>query len=171
MRRFGILGQLVFIGAVALSGCDKPTPAEKAVDDAKDIAMVEAAQHAYGPPVPLDPLPITPADLERAGLLGANCSFEPEGHADPVLVARSKQAVMKLGKTMTAFASDNGSKPLPLGTWTHYVGKEASLRILKAEGEGGLGGQAGVEWQATLIVADLHDRTVYTSPGRLRCGA
>lgn len=171
MRRVALLGQMVLIGVLALSACDKPTPTEKAIDDAKDIAMVEAAQHNYGPPQPLDPLPITPADLERAGLLGAGCSFEAEGQTDPVLVARPKQAVMKLGKNLTPFASDNGSKALPLGTWAHYVGKEGSVRILKADGEGGLGGQAGVDWLATLTVTDVHDRTVYTSPGRLRCGS
>lgn len=156
---------------LALSACDKETPAEKAIDDAKDIAMVEAAQHNYGPPIPLDPLPLTPADIERARLIGAGCSFEAEGQSDPVLIARPKQAVMKVGKELTAFASDNGSTQLPLGTWAHYVGKAGSLRIHKADGEGGLGGQAGVEWQATLTVTDQHDRTVYSSPGRLRCGA
>ncbi|MFT4027326.1 MAG: hypothetical protein QM676_11065 [Novosphingobium sp.] len=163
--------RLLLLAVLALAACDKPTPAEKAADDARDIAMVEAAQHNYGPPVALDPSPITLADRERARLIGAGCSFEAEGQSDPVLIAQPKHAVMKLGRELTAFASDNGSTQLPLGTWAHYVGKEGSLRINKAAGEGGLGGQGGVEWQATLTVTDQHDRTVYSSPGRLRCGA
>lgn len=162
---------LVIAVLLALAGCDKSSLAEKAADDAKDIAMVEAAQKNYAPPQALDPEPIRPADLERAGLLGAGCKFEPEGRTDPVLVTQPKRAAMKLGRNMTSFASDNGSTPLPLGTWAHYVGKAGSLRIEKAAGEGGLGGQGGLEWDARLTATDEHDRIVYTSAGRLRCGA
>lgn len=160
----------LILSALALSGCNKSTPAEKAVDDAKAIAMVEAAQHNYGPPVAIEPQPIMPADLDRAGLLGAGCRFEAEGQSDPVLVARPKQAVLKLGRNLTSFASDNGSGVLPLGVWEHYVSKTHSLRITKAPGQGGLGGQNGLEWAATLTVTDDHDRTVFTRPGKLRCG-
>ena len=160
----------VIAALCALPACNKSTPADKAAEDARAIALVEAAQHNYGPPVPLDPQPITPADLERARLIGAGCSFEAEGQIDPVLIARPTRAVMKVGRELVAFASDNGSTQLPLGTWAHYVGKAGSLRIHKAEGEGGLGGQSGVEWQATLTATDQHDRTIYSSPGRLRCG-
>lgn len=163
---------LVIAAALALSGCKPaPTPAEQAAADAKAIAQVEAANRSFGPPVALDPEPIRPADLDRAGLLDAGCSFEAEGQTDPLLVARPKRAVMKLGRNLTSFASDPGSTALPLGTWTHYVGKAGSLRIVKADGGGGIEGQAGLEWSATLIVSDEHDRTVFSSPGRLRCGA
>jgi hypothetical protein len=86
-------------------------------------------------------------------------------------VTRPKRAVMKLGRDLTSFASDPGSTALPLGTWAHYVGKAGSLKIMKAGGDGGLSGQGALEWSATLIVTDEHDRTVFSSPGRLRCGA
>ena len=163
---------LSIAAVVALAGCKPaPTPAQQAAADAKAIAQVEAANRSYGPPVALDPEPIRPADLDRAGLLGAGCSFEAAGQTDPLLVARPQRAVMKLGRNLTSFASDPGSTALPLGTWTHYVGKAGSLRIVKADGDGGIEGQAGLEWSATLIVTDEHDRTVFSSPGRLRCGA
>lgn len=163
---------IMIAAALGLSGCKPaPTPAQQAVADAKAIAQVEAANHSYGPPVALDPEPIHPADLDRAGLLDAGCAFTAAGQTDPLLIARPKRAVMKLGHNLTGFASDPGSTALPIGTWTHYVGKAGSLRIVKADGDGGLGGQGGLEWSATLIVTDEHDRTVFSSPGRLRCGA
>lgn len=156
---------------LALSGCEPAlTPAQQAAADAKAIAQVEAANRSFGPPVALDPEPILRADLDRAGLLDAGCAFTAPGQTDPLLVARPKRAVMKLGRNLTSFASDPGGTALPLGTWTHYVGKAGSLRILKANGDGGIGGQGGLEWSATLIVTDEHDRTVFSSPGRLRCG-
>jgi hypothetical protein len=168
MRKF-----LILTGSVlALSACKPaPSPAQRAADDAKAIAQVEAANRSYGPPVALNPEPIRAADLERAGLLGAGCAFTATGQTDPLLVARPKRALMKLSRNLTSFASDPGSNALPLGTWTHYVGKAASLRIVKAAGDGGLGAQGGLEWSATLIATDEHDRTVFSSPGRLRCGA
>lgn len=157
--------------ALGLAGCKPaPTAAERAVADAKAIAQVEAANRSFAPPVALNPEPIRPADLDRAGLLDAGCAFEAADESAPILVARPKRAVMKLGRNLTSFASDPGSAALPLGTWTHYVGKAGSLRILKAGDDGGLGGHGGLEWRATLIVSDEHDRTVFTTPGRLRCG-
>jgi hypothetical protein len=163
---------IVIAAALMSSGCTpEPTAAEQAAADAKAIAQVEAAQENYPPVQPLDPQPITPADLERAGLLDEGCAFEAEGQSDPVLVARPKRAVMKLGRSLTNFASDPGSAALPLGTWTHYVGKAASLRMAKAAGNGDVGGQKGLEWSATLTATDEHDRVIYTSAGRLRCGA
>lgn len=163
---------LLIAAALASSGCKPaPTPAQQAAADAKAITQVEAANRSFGPPVALDPEPIRPADLDRAGLLDAGCAFTAADQTDPLLVARPKRAVMKLGRNLTSFASDPGSTALPLGTWTHYVGKAGSLRIVKADGDGGIGGQGGLEWSATLIVTDEHDRTVFSSPGRLRCGA
>lgn len=163
---------LLLTATLALAACKpEPSPAQKAAADAKAIAQVEAANRSYGPPVALDPEPIRPAVLDRAGLLGAGCSFAAAGQTDPLLVARPKRAVMKLGRDLTSFASDPGSTALPLGTWTHYVGKAGSLRIVKADGNGELSGQGALEWSATLIVTDEHDRTVFSSPGRLRCGA
>jgi hypothetical protein len=163
----------IMIAAVlSLSACKpEPSPAERAVADAKAIAQVEAANRSYGPPVALNPDPIRGADLDRAGLLDAGCAFTAADHTDPLLVARPKRAVMKFGRNLTSFASDPGSTALPLGTWAHYVGKAGSVRIVKADGDGGLEGQGGLEWSATLIVSDEHDRTVFTAPGRLRCGA
>ena len=167
MKRFLPL----IVAAIILSGCEpKPTAAEQAVADQKAIAQVEAANRSYGPPLPLVPQPITPGDLQRAGLLDAGCAFEAVGQRDPVLVLRAKRAAMKLGRNLTSFASDPGAKQLPLGTWAHYVGKAGSLRI-EVDGAGDPGSQNHLEWAARLTATDEHDRIVYTSAGKLRCGA
>src|SRR5687768_2584298 len=114
--------------ALAVSACEpEPTPAEKAADDARAVAMVEAAQDRHPPPQPLAPQPLTRADIERFKLFGAGCGFEPEGRSEPVLLIRAQQAVMKLDQRPTTFASDPGGAQLPLGTWEHYVGKGLSL--------------------------------------------
>lgn len=161
---------LIAVAAV-LSGCErKLSIAEQAAADAKAIAQVEAANRSFAPPQPFVPLPITPADLQRAGLLDAGCAFEAVGQSDPVLITRAKRAAMKLDRNLTRFASDPGSGALPLGTWTHYVGKAGSLRI-EAQGAGDPTAQNRVEWAAKLTVTDAHDRIVYTSAGKLRCGA
>ena len=162
---------MILLLPAVLAACDKRlTPAERAAEDAKDIAQVEAANRSFAPPQPFVPLPIAPAELQRAGLLDAGCSFEAEGQSDPVLVLRPKRAAMKLGRNLITFASDPGSKALPLGTWTHYVGKAGSLRI-EAEGAADPAGQNRVEWGARLTATDQHDRIVYTNAGKLRCGA
>jgi hypothetical protein len=154
-----------------LSGCeDPPSAAEQAAADAKAIAQVEAANRSFAPPQPFVPLPITPADLQRAGLLDAGCAFEAVGQSDPVLVTRPKRAAMKLSRNLMSFASDPGSTALPLGTWAHYVGKAGSLRI-EVDGAGDPTAQNRVEWAAKLTATDAHDRIVYTSAGKLRCGA
>lgn len=163
---------LTLIAAVlALCGCkEKPSPAQQAAEDAKAIAQVEAANRSFAPPQPFVPLPISPADLQRGGLLDAGCSFEAEGQSDPILILRAKRAAMKLSRNLITFASDPGSKALPLGTWTHYVGKAGSLRI-EAEGVGDPTAQNRIEWAARLTATDAHDRIVYTTAGKLRCGA
>lgn len=155
---------------LALAACEKPpTAAERAADDAKAVAMVEAANRRYAPPQALAPQPIKTADLQKHALLDAGCAFVTEDR-DPVLLLRPKRAFMKLGRELTSYASDPGSAELPLGTWTHYVGKAGSLRIAKT-GEADGTAQNQLAWRATVTATDDHDRIVYTSSGTLRCGA
>ena len=146
------------------------SPAQKAAEDAKAVAMVEAAQDRHPPLRPLAPQPLTAQDIERGQLFGAGCGFEPAGGTQPILLARAKRAVMKLEQRPTSFASDPGGVQLPLGTWEHYVGKGLSLRIAKAEGNGLGGGDEAMQWPARLTVRDQYDRIVYVGEGTLRCG-
>lgn len=167
LRLSPLLGLCLFAAA-----CEPaPTPAEKAAADARDIAMVEAAQERHPPLQPLAPQPITAANLERLGLLGKSCGFVPEGQRDPVMLAFENRAALLLGGAPTMLASDAGGPAGPLGTWQHYIGKAISLRITRAAGDGVEPGSEALEWPGVLTVRDEFDRIVYTRPGNLRCGA
>jgi hypothetical protein len=158
--------------AALLSGCEpEPSAAEQAAADARDIAMVEAAQERHPPIQPVTPQAIAYSDLERLKLPGASCRFEPAGGRDPIMLAFERQAVMLFEGEPTTFASDTGGPPGPVGTWLHYVGKALSLRIEKGDGDGVRAGNDALEWAAKLAVRDEFDRVIYTRSGRLRCGA
>lgn len=159
--------------AASLSGCEPaPTPAEQAAADARDIAMVEAAQNRHPPIKAIAPQPITLAAIEHLDLLGNSCAFAPDdGRRDPVLLAFANQALMLLDGQPATLASDSAGPAGPVGTWQRYVGKALSLRIAKAGGDGVEAGSDALEWPAELTVRDEFDRIVYTRAGQLRCGS
>jgi hypothetical protein len=160
------------ISALALlaAACQRePDPAQKAAEDAKAVAMVEAAQDQHGPPRPLSPQPITGQDIEKNRLFGAGCAFAPEGWGDPVLLTRPKAAAMNLDRRLATLASDPGGQQFPLGTWEHYVGKGLSLRLEKAAGDGAVPDEEALRWPAKLTVRDEYDRIVYIAAGTLTC--
>lgn len=166
-RLFALLG----ICLLATACKPAPTPEEKAAADARDIAMVEAAQERHPPLQPLSPQPITAGDIERLGLLGKSCGFVPDGQRDPMMLAFENKAALLLDGRATMLASDGGGPAGPLGTWQHYVGKAISLRVTRAGGDGVEPGSDALEWAAVLTLRDEFDRIVYTRPGKLRCGA
>jgi len=158
---------------LVLSACEKPKSAEEqARDDARAIAMVEAAQHVAPPPVPLDPQPITAADIEQNKLYGVGCTLVPADQpgGNPLVVATDKRAVIKLGSRFVTFAADAGSPPLALGARTHYVGKAQSLLLEKASGDGTRLGEESFRWDGTLTLRDAHEQLVFTSSGAIVCG-
>jgi hypothetical protein len=165
-RRIGAVG-----AAFLLVACQRePTAAEQAAADARDIAMVEAAQDRNPPIQPLSPQPITVADLDELKLTGTRCAFEPQGSREPVLLAFENQAVMLIDGNPATFAGDSAGPSGPVGTWQHYVGKARSLRLVKGGGDGVEAGADALEWPAGLTVRDEYDRIVYTRQGKLRCG-
>ena len=159
--------------AVLLSSCKKEkSAAEQASEDARAVAMVEAAQDAPPPPVPLEPQPITSADVEKYGLYGTGCTLVPAAQAggDPVLVVNDKRGVMKVGGKFITFAADPGSTPLALGAVSHYVGKAQSVFIQRQPGDGSRLGEESVRWDGNVLVRDAHDQVVYTMAGQIVCG-
>lgn len=158
---------------LALSACDKAkSAAEQAREDAKAIAMVEAAQHAAPPPMPIEPQPITAADIEHNNLYGVGCSLVPatQPGGNPLVVATDKRAVIKIGSKFVTFAADPGSPPLALGARSHYVGREQSLFLEKAGGDGTRLGEESFRWDGTLTVRDSREQLVYTTAGEIVCG-
>jgi hypothetical protein len=164
---------LILLAALSIASCHKAkSPAEQAAEDARAVAMVEAVQNAPPPPVPLEPQPITAADIEKAGLYGAGCTLVPAGQpgGNPIMMADRKRATIKLGGKFVTFAADPGSPELALGTRSHFVGKAQSLLLQKGAGNGTALGEESMRWQGTMTLRDAHDQMVYTETGEITCG-
>lgn len=175
-RRYREAVRAALIGALTLgaAACDKQEDRrERAAKDARDIAQVEAAQDQHPPIEPVYPQPILFADRQAFSLNGGTCGLVPGAPpaGDPVVVTGPKRAVLKLDGRLVLLASDSGSAGLPLGTWTHYVGKERSLTLEKGAGDGASPGSDRLRWPGKLTVRDRWDRVIYVAEGSLECGA
>lgn len=156
---------------LALSACQPAkSPAEKAREDARAVAMVEAAQRQVPPPVPLDPEPITLADIE-SGHLEPACRFVSAGSTDgsPVLLVNDRRALMKSEASFLSLAADGGSPAIAPGLKAHYVGKAQSLVLERGPGPGTHPGEDGMRWPAKVSVRDAWDQLVYAGTGELSC--
>jgi hypothetical protein len=157
-----------------LPACERePTPEEQAKADARDIAMVEAAQNRKPPLIPVQPGQITFGELQQNRMTGAGCAFLPNGGEDgnPVLYGDASRAVMKLNGDFEVFASDKGSAEQPYGTRAHYSGKAYDLRLTSEPGEGRPSGEESATWDAGITLRDRFNRIVYSANGTLSCGA
>lgn len=147
-----------------LAACDRPSPEEKARQDARDVAMVEAAQKVQPPVQRLGPQPIPQIDIDRYGLTAPGCSFVPAGAAspDPVLLAGDVRGFLKIGENIVILAADRGSPALPHGGYEKYSGRGHWLQLTRGEG-------GGEVLPGSLTVRDKFDRVVYFSAGQLTC--
>ncbi|WP_423142404.1 hypothetical protein ACOYW6_03345 [Parablastomonas sp. CN1-191] len=147
----------------------EPTKAEQDAADARAIAAVEAVQDTHPPIQPVTPEAISAGDMERFGLLGIGCAFVPGSRrdGDPIIVVGPTRATVKLEGRMRTFASDPGAKSLPMGAWTHYVGKDLTLEIEQIAPANALP-KAG---PARFTVKDRFDRVVHAEDGSLICGS
>lgn len=163
----------IALALTLLTACEsKKTAAQQAAEDAHAVAMVEAAQNVKPPPAPLDPQPITAADIEANGIYGAGCSLVPVNvpGGDPVVMANERRALVKIGGKFVTFAADPGSATLVAGVRTHYVAKAQSLVLQHGPGTGTALGQDGMRWDGGVAIRDAHDQPVYESAGILTCG-
>lgn len=159
------------IALALLAACSsEPTPEEKAAQDLRDIAAVEAVQKIKPPPQPISPEPILFPDIEKYDLFGTGCAFAPQGSMGAVMLSRDKMAWMKIDGRLVRFASDPGSAKMPLGTWSRYAGKEWALALTRREGDGEASGAESRQWQGRLIVTDPAGQTVFESAGLVQCG-
>ena len=170
-------GALMVLPVVCLlvSSCsEKPKdPVRQARDDARDIAMVNAAQDTRPPPTPLEPEPITAADIEVNKFYGAGCNLVPAAQpgGSPILVANDRQAVLKISGKFVTFAADPGSPVLAMGARSHYVGKAQSLDLRRATSGGTQLGDEASRWAGSMAVHDAWNQLVYSAGGELVCGS
>lgn len=152
-----------------LAGCDKVSPQEQARRDARDIAMVEGAQHSLPPPIPL-----VPEGLVRQALPEGRCGFADPAHAagQPILITGPTRAVMRVAGQTEVLASDPGSSRLPGTTWSRYAGKRFALKLEPqptSENPTPAAFSQAPKQPAALTVSDEHERQVFEAVGDLTC--
>ncbi len=169
-----VLAGAVVLGLALTAACAKPkTPAEQAAEDARAVAMVEAAQTVKAPPVPVEPQPITAVDIEENRLYGTGCTFVPVNvpGGDPLLMADETRAIVKLAGKFVTFAADPGSPEFGAGARTHYVGKAQSLRLAHSPAPPAPLGQDGHRWDGLVELRDARDQVIWSSAGTITCGS
>ena len=158
---------------LVLAGCaDEPSPDEQAQSDARDVAMVEAANNVMPPLEQVTPEPILLPDIERFDLYGEACNYAPGTSLGTRVVSREADAFVKIEGEIHRLAADPGSRELPMRTRTLYSGKEYSLR-LAIEGEGGGEPETtGIaDYEGTVTLRDRYGRVVYEGTGPAQCKA
>lgn len=167
MRRVRVVALL--LTCLALIGCQQEQLSE--ADKARAAAQIEAAQSATPPPEPFDLERITAADIEQNQLDVPGCSFVPETMpgGDPLAIASSEGAVVKIAGRLVTFAADVGGARLGPHAFVRYLGKAQSLRFDDVGPPGALGSDT-TRQTARITVADPYDRVLWTSGGTLVCG-
>ena len=155
-------GAAALLALLACSCGSEPTPAEKAARDARDVAMVEAAQKVQPPVQPVGPQPIEQKDIDRYNLGGAGCAFVPRDRPGPVLLTGEDRGVLKIRDRLVVLAADSGSARFPRNTHEKYSGRGASVQLTRGPGE-------GASAAGSMTVRDRYERVVYFSAGTLAC--
>jgi hypothetical protein len=151
-----------------IAGCDNgPTGYEQAVADARDVAMVEAANDVKPPLKEVAPEPIMISDIERWDLFGEACNYAPGTSFGTRVIARESDAFLKVDGDVVRLAADPGSRELPAHSRTLYSGKEYSLR-LALNGDGAQPTEPG-KYEGTVTLRDEFGRIVYEGTGFAEC--
>lgn len=161
----------VFVLLLTLAACGRElTPEEQALEDERDIAMVERANGTAAPLQEVVPQPISYADIERYDLFGAACNYAPGTSLGTRVVAREADAFVKIDGEVMRFAADPGSRELPLRSRSLYNGKGHVLQ-LQIEGEGKPSGEETVDYEGRVTLRDPYGRVVYEGSGLAQCGS
>ncbi|MGC1270927.1 MAG: hypothetical protein WA842_10070 [Croceibacterium sp.] len=163
------LSALVLLSFVALSGCGQGlSPEEQALQDERDIALVEQANAAGPPAREISPEPIGAPDIERHDLSGQACNYAPGTSLGTRVIAREADAWMKIDGEMVRFAADPGSREMPGDTRSLYNGKTFALQ-LAVSGEGKPAGTGTTDYEGTITLRDAWGREVYEGSGLAQC--
>jgi hypothetical protein len=164
-----------------LAGCaDEIPPEEQAQADEHDIALVEQANRAMPPLVPVTPEPILLPDIERYDLLGEACSYAPGTSLGARVIAREADAFMKIDGEIERFAADPGARELPSHTRSVYNSKNYALRLTlrDAAAEPSEQAEAGMDavsvaergnYEGSVTLRDAYGRVVYEGIGLAQC--
>ena len=164
-------GRVAIAALLVLAGCERePSPEEQALADARDVAMVEAANDVMPPLEEVTPEPILLPDIERYDLYGEACNYAPGTSLGTRVVAREADAFVKLEGEVHRLAADPGSRELPLHTRTLYNGKEYSLRLNMVAQDAAEAGETA-DYEGTVTLRDQWGRVIYEGTGLAQCKA
>lgn len=156
---------IVLAALVVLAGCNRESPAEKAADDARDIAMVE--KMSKEPFKPILPIAITSVDIDRYGLDKPGCTFSKGTSTEPLFIATRDEGFMRVAGDLKRFSARSLSADLPGGARTTYVGLSSWVDIVRQPDAGTASDQS--TWPARLIVHDSQERVAFQADGTMRC--
>lgn len=162
-RGMVLLASLLLGGLLA--GCWEKTPAQKAADDARDVAMVE--RMSKEPFRPIIPKPVTSIDVARYGLDRPGCAFRKGGTGDPLFVGDSVEGFMRIGGDLKRYAAKKESAQLPGKARTTYVGLASWIDLVRQPDAGTGSGQD--RWPARLIIHDAQERVAFMADGTVTC--
>ena len=148
---------------------------DHAANEAEDARVVQAVRKANAAPpgiVEVTPEPLLSPDIERWDLYGQSCAYAPGTSLGARVIAREGDAFMKIDGDLVRFASDSGSREMPMRTRSVYNGREFSLRleIVDHDKEASLKSGPGT-YEGTIWLRDQWDRVVYQGSGTVSCAA
>lgn len=166
---------VIALSLLALAACEQgPTPEEQALQDARDVAIVEAANEVLPPIELVTPEPLLLPDIERYDLYGEACNYAPGTSLGTRVVAREADAFMKIEGEVVRFAADPGSRELPMRSRTLYASKEFSLRLEinpQPSSDGAAGTTPAGDYEGSVTLRDRYGRVVYEGTGLAQCKA
>jgi len=162
--------KIVLMAALLAGACSGEDAADKAAQDQRDIAAVNAVQNATPPAKPVAPQPILFFDITKNKLYGSGCNFVAvDGGMGAILLAQSDRAIIKLDEKLVILAADKGSTKLPQGAWSHYVGKEFALSLTRIDdGKAGKNGVVDL-FDGQMVLTDPHGSVVFNAKGNVQC--
>lgn len=156
--------------AALLAGCGGEEhrareAAEKAADNAHDVAMVERMSRE--PFKPILPKEIGAVDMARYGLDRAGCAFRKDGAKDPLFLAGSEEGFMRIAGDLNRYAAKNESAQLPGGAHATYIGLSSWVELVRLPDAGTDSTQD--RWPARLVIHDAQERVAFQANGTVDC--
>lgn len=160
---------LCLVSTTMLGACsEEVSPTEKARIDAAKIAAVERANIV--PPDPVSPQKIYYSDYETNDLFGAGCAFAADDAGlGAIALTRSEIAYIKLDGKIDRLAADKGGAKAPYATWQSYDGKNHTILLEFAPGDGEASGTQSVKYSVNLTIRNGRNQIVYQTEGFAQC--
>lgn len=158
--------------ALLACACSSQSDTENEAENQRVVEAVRLANNTAPGIVEVTPEPILYPDIERWDLYGQSCAYAPGTSLGARVIAREGDAFMKIEGELVRFASDAGSRELPMRTRSLYAGREYSLRLEIADE----GKETSVKtgpgmYEGTIWLRDRWDRVVYQGTGTVSCSA